>query len=109
MCFILIVAVSNIHVNAGAQTTTTTVPPACDITINPESETVYTWETVQFSATVSGNCNDPCYTWEIMEIGIGLITRKANIRIVSEILLSWVLTLPIAAILSGFIYWILNI
>ncbi len=41
--------------------------------------------------------------------GIGLITRKANVRVVSEILLSWVLTLPIAAILSGSIYWAFNL
>lgn len=40
--------------------------------------------------------------------GIGLITRKANAKVVSEILLSWVLTLPIAAILSGSIYWSLK-
>ncbi len=38
--------------------------------------------------------------------GIGFITKKANPRVVREILLSWVLTLPIAALLSGFIYWI---
>ena len=36
--------------------------------------------------------------------GIGMITRNANVKIVSEILLSWVLTLPIAALLSGSIY-----
>jgi len=36
--------------------------------------------------------------------GIGLITREANARVVTGILLSWVLTLPIAAILSAAIY-----
>jgi PiT family inorganic phosphate transporter len=36
--------------------------------------------------------------------GIGLITREANRRVVSNILWSWVLTLPIAAILSAAIY-----
>ena len=41
--------------------------------------------------------------------GIGFITKKANPRVVREILLSWVLTLPIAALLSGFIYWTLKI
>lgn len=40
--------------------------------------------------------------------GIGFITKKANPRVVREILFSWVLTLPIAALLSGFIYWILK-
>jgi PiT family inorganic phosphate transporter len=39
--------------------------------------------------------------------GIGLITREANRRVVSGILLSWVLTLPIAAILSAAIYGIM--
>ena len=39
--------------------------------------------------------------------GIGTVTRQANVKVVSEILLSWVLTLPIAALLSAFIYFIL--
>jgi len=36
--------------------------------------------------------------------GIGLITREANRRVVSGILMSWLLTLPIAAMLGGAIY-----
>ena len=40
--------------------------------------------------------------------GIGTITRQANVKVVSEILMSWVLTLPIAAILSAIIYFLLN-
>jgi Phosphate/sulphate permeases len=40
--------------------------------------------------------------------GIGLVTGKANKRVVSEIILSWVLTLPIAALLGGATYWILT-
>ena len=40
--------------------------------------------------------------------GIGLITKKANIQIMSEILMSWILTLPIAAILAGSFYWMLK-
>ena len=39
--------------------------------------------------------------------GIGTITRQANFKVVSEILLSWVLTLPIAAILSATAYYLL--
>jgi PiT family inorganic phosphate transporter len=39
--------------------------------------------------------------------GIGLITREANYRVVSAILMSWLLTLPIAAILSAIIYKVL--
>jgi PiT family inorganic phosphate transporter len=39
--------------------------------------------------------------------GIGLVTRQANPRVVSGILMSWVLTFPIAAILGGIIYKIL--
>jgi len=39
--------------------------------------------------------------------GIGLVTRQANLRVVSGILTSWILTLPIAAILGGVIYKIL--
>ncbi len=39
--------------------------------------------------------------------GIGLVTRQANPRVVSGILLSWILTLPIAAMLGGFVYRLL--
>lgn len=41
--------------------------------------------------------------------GIGLITREANRRVVSGILISWLLTLPIAAILSAGIYAIVTL
>ena len=36
--------------------------------------------------------------------GMGLITKKANLRVVGQIAMSWILTLPIAAILSATIY-----
>ncbi len=38
--------------------------------------------------------------------GIGATTRQADPRVVSGILLSWLLTLPCAAILSGTAYWL---
>jgi len=41
--------------------------------------------------------------------GIGLITREANGRVVSGILMSWLLTLPIAAILSAAIYLVVRL
>jgi inorganic phosphate transporter, PiT family len=41
--------------------------------------------------------------------GIGLITREADRRVVSGILMSWLLTLPIAAFLSAAIYTIVTI
>ena len=40
--------------------------------------------------------------------GVGLVSRKANARVFSQILLSWLLTLPIAALLSGCFYWLLH-
>jgi PiT family inorganic phosphate transporter len=40
--------------------------------------------------------------------GGGLLAKKANAKVFYQILLSWVLTLPIAAILSGIFYWILH-
>jgi len=40
--------------------------------------------------------------------GIGLITRQADVRVVSRILSSWILTLPVAAILSGIAYAVLT-
>ena len=40
--------------------------------------------------------------------GIGLTTRQADSRVMSGILLSWLLTLPCAAALSGAAYWLLT-
>lgn len=40
--------------------------------------------------------------------GVGLISRQANGRVFTQILLSWLLTLPIAAMLSAGFYWILH-
>jgi hypothetical protein len=54
-------------------TTTTTIsppPPQCNVTISPSSASVYTWETVQFITTHSGDCNTPCYDWDV-ESSIG--------------------------------------
>jgi len=39
--------------------------------------------------------------------GIGLVVGKGNKDVISRIFYSWVLTLPIAAILGGITYWIL--
>jgi PiT family inorganic phosphate transporter len=36
--------------------------------------------------------------------GIGLVNREANVRTLRSILLSWVLTLPVAAILGAVFY-----
>ena len=40
--------------------------------------------------------------------GVGLINNKANARVFYQILFSWVLTLPIATIISGIIYRLLQ-
>ncbi|RMA66465.1 inorganic phosphate transporter [Ulvibacter antarcticus] len=40
--------------------------------------------------------------------GIGTATKKADPKMISKILLSWVLTLPIAALLSGILFKVLN-
>lgn len=43
-------------------------PSACELTIMPETASVYTWDTVQFATTVNGSCPEPepsCYTWAI--------------------------------------------
>ncbi len=37
--------------------------------------------------------------------GMGLITRKANTKVLAQIGLSWILTLPIAALLSALLYF----
>ena len=45
----------------------------CKVTIDPPSESVYTWETLQFAATVNAygeaTCNEPCFTWNVMSGG----------------------------------------
>jgi len=41
--------------------------------------------------------------------GIGLITRKADKKIIGNILLSWVLTLPVAALFSALVYQIFRL
>src|SRR5881227_990619 len=40
--------------------------------------------------------------------GIGLTTGRANPRVISAIVFSWLITLPCAAISAGAIYWIAN-
>jgi PiT family inorganic phosphate transporter len=40
--------------------------------------------------------------------GIGTVTKKANRKMISKILLSWLLTLPVAAITSGVLFMILE-
>ncbi len=39
--------------------------------------------------------------------GIGTVTKKADVSVVKKILLSWLLTLPIAATIAGGIYFVL--
>lgn len=39
--------------------------------------------------------------------GIGTVTKKADLKVIRNILLSWLLTLPIAATCSACIYWLL--
>jgi hypothetical protein len=43
--------------------------PLATITISPKTTTALQNETIQFSAIVSGACDTPCYTWEVMGIG----------------------------------------
>lgn len=40
--------------------------------------------------------------------GIGLVNRSANVKTVAGILLSWMLTLPCAALLSALTYWLVT-
>ena len=40
--------------------------------------------------------------------GIGTVTRKINFQVVSNILLSWLLTLPVAAACAGLMYWFMS-
>lgn len=41
--------------------------------------------------------------------GIGLVTKQANLRVVSSIVLSWVITLPCAAVIAGLAFWFINL
>ena len=40
--------------------------------------------------------------------GIGLVNKKANLSVIKQIILAWILTLPIAAIFAGICYFILG-
>jgi PiT family inorganic phosphate transporter len=40
--------------------------------------------------------------------GVGLVAKTANAKVFYQILLSWLLTLPIAAIFSAILYWIFH-
>lgn len=40
--------------------------------------------------------------------GIGTVTKKADVKMVSKIVLSWVLTLPIAAFFGALVYFVLQ-
>jgi len=44
-------------------------PLQCSVGITPSTATVFTWESVQLSATVDGLCNEPFFTWEISSGG----------------------------------------
>ena len=39
-------------------------------------------------------------------VGIGLVNRSANLSVVRNVLLSWVVTLPCAALIGGAVYWL---
>lgn len=39
--------------------------------------------------------------------GIGTVTKKTDLKVIRNILLSWLLTLPVAALCSAIIYWLL--
>lgn len=41
--------------------------------------------------------------------GIGTITKKANYKVIGKIILSWVITLPIAAIMSAITFKVLGL
>jgi inorganic phosphate transporter, PiT family len=41
--------------------------------------------------------------------GIGLVTRQVDFRVIVSIVLSWILTLPVAAILAWVSYWLLKV
>lgn len=40
--------------------------------------------------------------------GIGIVNKKANLPVIRQIILAWVLTLPIAAILSGISFFVIG-
>lgn len=50
------------------------VPPSCEIAINPKTTEVATGEVVQFDALTTGTgCENPCYLWQIEGTSGGII------------------------------------
>lgn len=41
--------------------------------------------------------------------GIGMVNKKRNTKVIKSILMSWLITLPVAAILSALVYWMLSV
>jgi PiT family inorganic phosphate transporter len=41
-------------------------------------------------------------------LGIGIVTRQAKWKMVGEILLAWVSTVPCGAVLAAAAYWIIS-
>lgn len=42
-------------------------------------------------------------------IGIGMISKKRNTKVIRSIILSWVITLPVTMIFSASIYWVVSL
>lgn len=42
-------------------------------------------------------------------VGIGVVTRQGHANVMRDIFLSWVLTLPVAALLSAGVYWLVSL
>jgi PiT family inorganic phosphate transporter len=64
-----------------------------------------------FLVTVASNFGVPVSTTHVSVgsiVGIGVITGKGKTKMIGSIILSWLATLPVAFILSGFIYWLLS-
>ena len=78
LLFMVVLIVMAVNPAIHAQITTTTTPSQCTLELTPSSVSLYTWEPVQFGTTASGECNTPCYTWEISVMGSTGSTINTN-------------------------------
>jgi len=65
-----------------------------------------------FLVIVASNFGVPVSTTHVSVgsiFGIGMVSKKSDTKVIKSILLSWLITLPVAMVFSAFIYWVISL